>query len=747
MIKILTCSFYLLVAFSSFGQLISGSVTDATNEAPLVGALVMSGSDTTVTDEQGRFTVEGNGLISIQFTGYETFSLSTQNPNFIHASLTPSTITLGEVVVTSGVGGQTILQSPASINVINKKMVQRDDPFTLTNSINRVPGVYMHSGTYNTNRITIRGIGSRTLYGTNKVKAYFDEIPLTDGSGNSTIEDIDQELIERIEIIKGPNSSLYGAGLGGTIRMFSLKPTTLETSVESGLTLGSFGTKKIHASARHQDNNTDFTLTYTDLSSDGYRENSQFDRNQAGLSGKIRLSDKSTLSVLGVFTKLKAYIPSSINQDDFENDPKSAAFTWAQSKGYESYDKGLLGLTYSLHLPHSLDLKATVFGNYRDAYEPRPFDILDEKTQTLGTRAIIGKSWSKVQMNLGFELFSDWYQWKNFENEYDATTNGSVQGSQFTDNYEQRNYLNAFTDFSFDITNHLVITSGLNINYTQYEIDDRFNADTNISGDYDFDPIISPKVGLVYQYQRHAIFGNVSHGFSPPSLEETLYPSGQINPNIEPETGWNYEIGLRGSHQKWHYDITAYFMEIKNLLVAQRIDDDRYIGVNAGLNHHLGLDVIFNYELISKPGYKLNIFSSLSYMDFKFVDFTSSDQTFDGNQLTGVPKWMCNPGVELISSQGIYGNLNLQYVGEIPIDDANSQFSDEYSLLKSKIGYKWTSKHLSLDFHFGVNNITNTQYASMLLINATGFNGAQPRYYYPGNPINYYGGLKVGFRL
>ena len=60
--------------------------------------------------------------------------------------------------------------------------------------------------------------------------------------------------------------------------------------------------------------------------------------------------------------------------------------------------------------------------------------------------------------------------------------------------------------------------------------------------EYSFDPILSPRIGLSYQFNyKFSLFATVSHGFSPPSLSETLTPDGNINPSIQPEKGWNFE--------------------------------------------------------------------------------------------------------------------------------------------------------------------------------------------------------------
>ena len=65
-------------------------------------------------------------------------------------------------------------------------------------------------------------VKDKPSFSTDKIRAYFDHIPLTNGIGETTIEDIDLGLIDRVEVIKGPNSSIFGAGLGGVI---NLKPT------------------------------------------------------------------------------------------------------------------------------------------------------------------------------------------------------------------------------------------------------------------------------------------------------------------------------------------------------------------------------------------------------------------------------------------------------------------------------------------------------------------------------------------
>ena len=742
-------SFTLFCSLVVEAQSVSGTVVDHSNNEALVGAIVMSSFDTTITNESGRFYL--NAIlpmdIQIRYLGYEELIVTIKKSGSI-IGLKPSSTELGTVIVSAGATSQSIYTSPTSIGVIDTKLLQRDAPFTTTSAINRTPGILMQSGTLNTNRLTIRGIGSRSLYGTNKVKAYYDEIPLTDGSGNSTIEDIDQNFIDRMEIIKGPNSSTYGAGLGGVVRLFSHRPEPLQTSLNVDQTVGSFGMSRFSIRADHNDGKNQITIGLTDLLSEGFRDNSNYNRKQAGITARIQISEKTSISTLAQYTWLKAYIPSSINEDDYLNAPEKAAFTWGQAQGYEQYNKGLLGITLNQQFDNSSDLKVSVFGKFRDAYEPRPFNILTENTQTIGTRAVYSKEWEVFKLHVGTELFRDNYQWSTFENNYTADSNGSVEGALLSENQETRTYQNVFFESNYALTNTISVSAGLNYNHTAYDLIAKYwtNGNNN-SGTYSFDPVLSPKLGINYQKELFSLFGNISHGFSPPSLEETLYPDGQINPNIKPESGWNYELGTRGQKGGFRYDLVVYYMEIKNLLVAQRTAEDAYVGVNAGVNNHFGVDLMMNYTLEINQNYQFNTFFSGSWMHYEFGEFTNDGNSYDGNQLTGVPQWIFNGGFELMSPKGFYGNINANYTGEIPMNDANSLYSSDYFILRTRIGYLLPIKQLEIDLYLGADNLTDTHYASMILINATGFGGAAPRYYYPGNPRSFYTGVRVKYRF
>jgi iron complex outermembrane receptor protein len=468
------------------------------------------------------------------------------------------------------------------------------------------------------------------------------------------------------------------------------------------------------------------------------------------------LGDSDKLIFVGNYIDLKAYIPSSIDENTYLNDPKSAAFTWKRSKGYEDYQKGLFGLSWQ----HNYSLKTkqytSVFTSYQNSYEPRPFDILQEKTRGIGLRS---KVISEVKLfdrplewTLGGEVFKDHNAYQTYENLYEdyPPEVGSVQGDLLSDFKEKRRYLNLFFDSEYNLSKNTVFTFGINFNSTSYTLDDRFTSDDmDFSGDYSFDLIFSPKFGLTHQITKNTmVYATVGHGFSPPSLEETLLPDGLINTNIKPESGWNYEIGSRGSlfKDQFHFDMALYRMDVKNLLVARRTSSDEFIGVNAGKTWYNGLEIAVNYTLLNTENFKINHSNALAYNDFKFKDFVDDMGDYSGNDLTGVPDLTFNSNVDIETHLGFYTFLNYNYVGRIPIRDDNTVYSDSYQLVNTKFGFKSDQrKTLQFDVFVGINNIFDEHYASMFLINAEGFGGTPPRYYYPGEPTNYYAGVNLKY--
>jgi iron complex outermembrane recepter protein len=734
----------------------TGKVIDSSNGAGLPAVnLQVNDSSVYTTDLRGNFKFDSQNpavTVKASYVGYEPVMAAIVSPKPVTIEMKASQFMLGEVVVTAYESKQKIKEVPGSIALITKKDLSVDNDVNVVPALNRVPGILMQDGTYNTNRLTIRGIGARSLFGTSKIRAYYDNIPLTTGDGETTIEDIDPSLIDRIEIIKGPSSSLYGAGLGGTVLMSSFQPSPGQKSLQYKVTGGSYGYLKNSITGEAGFNKTKFAAGINHIHSNGYRDNNLFNRTTAGLSSKTELGKKTNLALLVNYINLFGQIPSSLDQTTYDNDPASAATSWKATQGFEDYDKALTGADLTQGIGKSSELDASVFWTYRNSYERRPFNILTELNRAWGSRIKISNTGkllgNEINSVIGYEYFEDRYNWKTIEN------SNNSEGALLSDNKEGRRNMNVFAKSDYMLPTHTLITAGLNVNITDYHYQDLYSTDSiDNSGSYTFGHTWSPRVGISQALNKHVnIYASISHGFSPPSLSETLTPAGSINPEIKPETGIDYEIGTRGflMHSRWYIDLSLYSLQVRNLLVARRTGPDEFIGVNAGETSHKGIEFNTNFHILGEgdgTGSDLIGYFTYNLSDFIFSDFVDDTTDYSGNDLTGVPRSAINAGFNFSTRPGFYADVAYRFVDKIPANDANSVFTDPYHLFNIKAGFrKNIFNRMTLDVFGIINNVFGEKYASMVQVNASPApNG--PRYFYPGLPRNYYAGLELGYEF
>ena len=674
---------------------------------------------------------------------------------YVFSQVKKDTIVLPEIILDASPIKNSLQNVASAVSVISSAAINKIDGIILTPVLNTIPGIFMQQGSLNTNRITIRGIGARSQFGTNRVKAYLDGIPLSSGEGETVIEDIDVASIEKIEIIKGPNSTSFGSGLGGVIHLFSRETPVLESFGKSTTTFGSYGLLQQRLLGGYSDANSNVYSSYSDLQSDGYRANSSFKREAFNLNGKQKITENGNLSFIGIFTRLKAYIPSSLNEKDFVNNPEKAAPTWAAAQGYESYNKFLIGLGHDHQFSDKWSLKSSLFYNFKEGYETRPFDILADKINSVGVRLSINyKDYFfslPVELSIGTEMAAEQYKYSLYRNLYlSQPGQGSIKGEEFSAIEQNQNYGNYFLQMEFWLLKNLHLETGIAFNTTTYSLDEIFKPNSITQNNtYTFGGIWSPRIGLSYKVGKGKnIYTSVSKGFSVPSVAETLTAEGQINTDLKPETGWNYELGFKGNWfvNQLYTALTLFSTQIENVLVAQRTADDQYVGVNAGSSSHPGIELLVNYTLFESSKFQVTPYFSAALNNFKFKDFVDRGIDYSGNQLTGVPDKQLNFGLDVNTKKGLNINMSYRIIGEIPMNDSNTKYSESYSLLDVKANYIFTiSKFLRTELNAGVNNALDEKYAASILPNAVGFGVAQPRYFYPGNPINYYGGFSISY--
>jgi len=676
-------------------------------------------------------------------TGLVAYS---QQSNQDTAAVRIDTIALEDVTIGVLPFRESNMEATGAVFDLSFDEINRGNLFSSSDLINLAPGVHMAQGTLNTQRLVIRGVGSRTPYNTNRIRAFLDDIPLTTGDGISTLEDIDASSIGKLVILKGPSSALYGSGLGGIVRFTSPYPGQPGFSASMLSEFGSFRSRKYGLTGTYKKNKWAAAGGASQSSTDGYRDNSKYKRTNAFINAR-RFGKIHTLSMTLHFIKLYAEIPSSLNESDFMNDPTLAGGSWGQIKGYEEYWKLLGGIRVESEPGRNLKNNLTIFSTSADPLERRPFNTLDDHSFNLGVREYLEFSLQKTKLQAGFEYFHEWYNWQIHE------TLPSSTGTLLSDLGEKRRYLNAFILGQWRPSTELLVDAGLNLNLLNYSLHTNFRADsTDQSGNYSYGPVLSPRLGISYRHSPQIwSYATAGSGFSAPSLEETLLPEGMVNNELKPESGWNLELGNRGLLVAGHvqYEVSLYSIFLKNMLVTERIAEDIFTGINAGRARNTGIEISIKGSLFADPRsspYNAALGIAYNLSDNRFTDFVDDGEDYSGNKLPGIP--VQELAAELTGSVAdIQLSLQYRFTGKQWMNDANDQLYGGYHLADLRLNWnlRIASSPFQLQWFAGVQNLFNTHYASMILINAPSFGGSAPRYYYPGTPRQINFGLRFTF--
>jgi iron complex outermembrane receptor protein len=725
-----------------------GLVIDQQTRLPLENAEVLLPDSTTVhTGPAGIFYLPADlseGNLQVSHLGYVTQQYKLSSHEEILVELVPDTREIGEVQVSASQFAGELQNQSGSVSLLIQENHRFSSQENIADWLNQVPGVFMHHGTYSTNRLTIRGMGSRDPYGSNRVKAYLNDIPITGGDGVTVVEDLSLTGLSRIEILKGPASALYGAGLGGTLRLFTPYPGEKGFGIHTLHQVGSFGLQKHALSAHYKKSRSAFALDLGRQQSDGFRENSRYHNNHLLLTGDV-FTRYFQVGILVSMIDLKAQIPSSLDKETFLHDPAAAADNWKAIQGFEKYRKYLAGISLGTDLGRSFSMHTVFFGGHKNLYESRPFNILQNRTENLGIRSRLEFEKGRTKAILGVELLNERIDWSTFE-----TLQGE-QGSLLDAIRENRFYVNLFNLYHWQVSDRLGMEAGMNLAMIRFRLVES-NQPGYPEGSYRYPAVFSPRLGINFRLSRDlALFSSAGHGFSTPSFEETLLPEGIRNDQLRPEKGWSLELGTRGYtwQKRFHFDVTGYVLWVKDLLVTKRVTEEIFTGINAGRSFHAGFEsyLHLNLKRRRKEGTGWQLTHSFQYSGNRFIKFVDDGADYSGNVLPGIPDYKSEIILHWLTALRIETNLTWQMVGRQYLADDNAETYRAYQTLGWNISY---SRDISDNFGFfialGVRNILNQHYASMILINAPSFGGTPPRYYYPGMPRNFYLtlSLKIG---
>ena len=344
----------LIIPFTNHSQnFVEGKVVDVSNGLNLKNIEISVDGKKIYTDENGNFKYETKKFpvdFVINDNRFYSKKITANSSDKFKIYLTRRGIILEDIIVKSELFSSPLKDISLSTSVLNDIELRKENGEFIIKSLNEISGLYIHSAGYNTNRITIRGMGSRSPYSTNKIKAYLNNIPLSNGVGEISLEDFGLQMLGQVEVLKGPNSSLYGSGLGGNILLRT--NSNFSDIINFHSSLKSFNTYQNSLSLSKEINDFKMFFNVEKINSEGYRENNTYDNLRGILNLNYKINLISDIEFIQFYNNANALIPSSLSLSNYLENPSSAAFSWKNVRGGENYKRQLTGLTYNLNIPY-----------------------------------------------------------------------------------------------------------------------------------------------------------------------------------------------------------------------------------------------------------------------------------------------------------------------------------------------------------------------------------------------------------
>ncbi|RYE25393.1 MAG: TonB-dependent receptor, partial [Sphingobacteriales bacterium] len=281
---------------------------------------------------------------------------------------------LQEVVVTAYGQERVLKDAPAAIAKISMREMGRYGNAVLP-AMNAVPGVRMEERSPSSYRLSIRGSSLRSPFGVRNVKVYYNDIPVTDPTGFTYLNQFGYYNLQELQILKGPASSLYGAGNGGVLLANSM-PGDWNEGASVGYMAGSYGQQQIMGEVRLGDSNARNTIRYQHSGGDGYRAQSASRKDVVSWDAAVKTNERNDLDAHFLYTDLYYQTPGGLTLGEYKNNPRSARPTVGTTPGAIAqqaaiYQKNMLaGFTNTHRFNEHLQNKTTLYGAFTQINNP-----------------------------------------------------------------------------------------------------------------------------------------------------------------------------------------------------------------------------------------------------------------------------------------------------------------------------------------------------------------------------------------
>ncbi|MHA4868368.1 TonB-dependent receptor family protein [Duganella sp. PWIR1] len=671
------------------------------------------------------------------------------------------------VVISATRVGHTVFDMPAAIDVIDADRIREGQArVNASEALAAVPGlVAQNRQNYAQDlQISSRGFGARSAFGVRGVRLIADGIPasMPDGQGQAATFNLD--MAERIEVLRGPFSTIYGNHSGGVIQLFTREGEGAP-SIETSLTAGSYGSRKADLNAQGKQAGIGYVLDASRFETDGYRAHSAATRDQAYAKLTLAPLDSAKLTITA----------NALRQDDtqdalgttwatYQRDPRAGEIDTTDTQNpkrtladryntRKSIDHQQIGANWEQRFGDDR-LRITAYGGNRSVIQYQAFSkafqapathsggVVDFDRDFYGTDLnwlhVSQLAGGKLSTTIGLEYGRSSDDRKGYEN-FIGTQFGA-KGALRRDENDKVTNLDPYVQAEWE-TGAWLLSAGLRHSSVKISVDDRFLGNGNDSGSLDYSHT-TPVLGLLYKLAPSLnVYASAARGFETPTLNELFYSGtgGGFNFRLQPAQSTHVEAGVKAR--------IGGDTRINAAVFQVRTHDELVVDSSSG-----GRTSYRNAGRTLRQGVELSLDSTWQYGFSTRVALTTLRAVYDqgfgtvlkGSRLPGVPNANAYGELAWKESAGRFGAA-LEAVGSSKIyaEDANAdQPAPGYGVLNARVTASQQWQGWRFKQFARLNNLLDKQYVGSLIVGDT-----NKRYYEAAPGRNWVLGVSAQYQF
>ncbi|MBK6676293.1 MAG: TonB-dependent receptor [Rhodocyclaceae bacterium] len=653
---------------------------------------------------------------------------------------------------------------PASVTTLTSTQI-RDGRWQVNSSesLQRIPGLYAQNRqTFAQDlQFSSRGFGARAQFGVRGVRIIADDIPATMPDGQGQTGSFALSSAQRIEVLRGPFSVLYGNHSGGVVQIFTEdgppRPTTAFTQA-----MGSNAATRTGLTMGGQSDSLNYRLDLSRFSTDGYRIHSAAERTQFNGKLRIELSEDSQLTwVASHLEQPNNLDPLGLTAAQVQSNRRQAAAVAMAANTRRSLGNSQSGWVYERKLgdEDSLRLVGYIGDRRNEQFLPVPFNAAMFIRGSGGDSVIArefggtGLRWTHRQGDLTVTSGFEWERMKDARTGYE--NDGRRRGALRRDEDNIATATGAYSQAEWQASDRWALFGGIRINSVEFVVKDHYvkpqiNLDDSGAKQYS---ATTPVAGALFRISPTLnLYATMARGFETPTFVEMAYrPDGQpgINFDLKSSRSRNFEIGLKALvDRRVRIDMALFDIDTRGEVVISSNVAGRATYANAAETRRrgveIGIDTTFTRNLSGSLAYSyLAARYAGSFESCLATAATPCSRQYvpDGRRLPGVPSGSLF--AELVwrqPSTGLTMAVDGRYASKVYVDDFNSQAAPAYALAGWRMGIEQQVGPLRLTEFLYVDNIFDHHYIGAVYVGEG--NG---RYYAPAPGRTWMAGVSLAF--